>query len=151
MRPPPNQAAPVNAPIAPWFHLRHRWRRVTEQRRWATATIRTTVSNPKHMKPTNPLRRIIQQGASIALLAAASVHAQNPIAVDSLRLFTFTGIQAFPGQVFQFQAAGSVDLASFDGPYITDPNGTILVAPPVGSGAYDFFTSNTDPRGVPPA
>src|ERR1051325_8750006 len=31
----PNQAAPVNAPIASWFHCGHTWRRVTEQHRWA--------------------------------------------------------------------------------------------------------------------
>ena len=30
---PPNKAAAVNAPIAPWFHVRHPWRRVTEQKR----------------------------------------------------------------------------------------------------------------------
>ena len=29
----PNQAAPVNAPIALWFHDEHPWRRVTEQHR----------------------------------------------------------------------------------------------------------------------
>jgi hypothetical protein len=30
----PNQAAAVNAPVAPWFQFGHPWRRVTEQRRW---------------------------------------------------------------------------------------------------------------------
>ena len=32
----PNQAAAVNAPVAPWFQIEHHWRRVTEQQRWAT-------------------------------------------------------------------------------------------------------------------
>jgi hypothetical protein len=32
----PNQAAPVNAPIAFWFQFGHSWWRVTEQRRSAT-------------------------------------------------------------------------------------------------------------------
>ena len=30
----PNKAAPVNAPVAFWFHAGRAWRRVTEQRRW---------------------------------------------------------------------------------------------------------------------
>lgn len=32
----PNQAAAVNAPIAPRFQFEHAWRRITEQRRSAT-------------------------------------------------------------------------------------------------------------------
>jgi hypothetical protein len=35
MMTPHNKAAPVNAPIAPWFQVEHHRRRVTEQRRWA--------------------------------------------------------------------------------------------------------------------
>ena len=30
---PPNQATPVNAPVAPRFQVGHPWLRVTEQRR----------------------------------------------------------------------------------------------------------------------
>src|SRR5207247_2107668 len=41
-------------------------------------------------------------------------------------------------------------LADIDGPYTTDPNGRILAAPPVGSGAYNFFTSSANPIGQPP-
>src|SRR4029450_9752847 len=40
----PNQAAPVNAPIALWFHVGHPWRRVTEQQRYlAGATVAITL------------------------------------------------------------------------------------------------------------
>ena len=37
MIPLPNQAAPVNAPVAPRFQMWRPWRRATEQRRWAKA------------------------------------------------------------------------------------------------------------------
>src|SRR5436190_5387241 len=32
------RAAPVNAPVAPWFHVGRAWRRVTEQGRWLLKT-----------------------------------------------------------------------------------------------------------------
>jgi len=32
----PNQAAAVNAPVAPWFQIGYLWRRVTDQQRSAT-------------------------------------------------------------------------------------------------------------------
>ena len=35
---PPNQAAPVNAPVAPWFQFGHSRRRVTEQHRSLEST-----------------------------------------------------------------------------------------------------------------
>jgi hypothetical protein len=35
----PNQAAPVNAPVAVWLHAGCAWRRVTEQRRSAAEVI----------------------------------------------------------------------------------------------------------------
>lgn len=90
--------------------------------------------------------------AAITLLtSAASVQALGTIfIVDSQQEFNATGISASPGQVFQFQASGSVDLSATNGSYITDPNGTILFAPPVGSGAYNFFTTWADPLGGAP-
>jgi hypothetical protein len=66
-------------------------------------------------------------------------------------LFGRTGIQATPGQVFGIEAMGRVNVADQDGPYITNATGTITVAPPVGSGAYQYFTDNASPIGLPPA
>ena len=69
--------------------------------------------------------------------------------VQAKALFVRTGIHATPGQVFVIQAMGMANLAS-DGPYITNANGTITTAPPVDSGAYQWFTDNATPVGIPP-
>jgi len=69
--------------------------------------------------------------------------------VQAKALFVRTGIQATPGQVFVIQSMGMTNLAS-DGPYITNANGTITTAPPVDSGAYQWFTDNASPVGTPP-
>ena len=63
-------------------------------------------------------------------------------------LFVRTGIHATPGQVFVIQAMGMANLAS-DGPNITNTNGTITTAPPVDSGAYQWFLDNASPIGNP--
>jgi hypothetical protein len=46
---------------------------------------------------------------------------------------------------------GIVNLADATGPYETNLGGTILVAPPPGSGGYSFFEFQAAPIGVPPA
>lgn len=48
------------------------------------------------------------------------------------------------------EATGTVDLANRNGGYFTDPDGTILQAPPSDSFAYEFFTFQAGPIGVPP-
>jgi hypothetical protein len=70
--------------------------------------------------------------------------------VDADLLFNPTGIFATAGQPFTVSATGSVDLAIFDGPYDADADGTITVAFPPGSRAYNYFTYYADPIGVPP-
>jgi hypothetical protein len=70
--------------------------------------------------------------------------------VDSSKFVTAAGVQASPGQVFTITATGTVNLADQDGPYVVDANGTIVTAPPAGSGAYNFFTNNAGPVGVAP-
>jgi hypothetical protein len=92
------------------------------------------------------------------LLAIASIIATplfntvlaGTITVDSAKLFNPTGIDASAGERFSITASGAVNLAIFDGPYITDPNGVITTAPAPGTGAYNFFTSFTSPIGTPP-
>jgi len=69
--------------------------------------------------------------------------------VQAKALFVRTGIHANPGQLFVIQAMGMANLAS-DGPYITNANGRITTAPPVDSGAYQWFTDNASLVGVPP-
>ena len=61
-----------------------------------------------------------------------------------------TGIEMSGGESLRMSATGSVNLATNNGPYDTDPDGTILAAPPPGSGAYDWFTNVATPVGVPP-
>lgn len=88
-----------------------------------------------------------------AALVAAHSHAlaaQN-VSVDSSKVVNATGVQASKGQKLSIRATGAVNLSLFDGPYDTDPNGTIVVAPPPGSGSYNFFTTYAAPVGVPPA
>jgi hypothetical protein len=70
--------------------------------------------------------------------------------VDAALPLVATGIFVEGGQHVHIKASGSVNLALFDGPYITDANGTILVAPPPGSGAFEFFRDMALPRGVDP-
>ncbi|MBN2132798.1 MAG: hypothetical protein JW741_25080 [Sedimentisphaerales bacterium] len=66
--------------------------------------------------------------------------------------FNPTGIYAAGGETYSITATGSVsvNLACFDGPYETDPDGTIVVAPDVGTGAYNFFTWSAGTVGVAP-
>jgi hypothetical protein len=62
-------------------------------------------------------------------------------------------MQAVPGEVFHITGSGSADLADTNtgGGYITDPNGIILQAPPVGSPASMFFAGQQPNVGVAPA
>jgi hypothetical protein len=69
--------------------------------------------------------------------------------VNAADNFDPTGIFIPPGTNVAISASGQVNLALFDGPYITKADGTILVAPPPGSGAFIFF-SGQNPVGVPP-
>jgi PEP-CTERM motif len=87
---------------------------------------------------------------AFTLCSNGSAAYANPISIDSAVLFNSTGILASGSEGFVITATGTVDLAIFDGPYVTDPSGTIVTAPPSGSGAASFFTF-ADPTGVPPA
>jgi Flp pilus assembly pilin Flp len=89
--------------------------------------------------------------ASAIALAVVSTTSAVMINVDSSQFFNQTGIQATGGEKFSITASGTVNIAEFDGPYDADPNGVITLAPPVGSGAYNFFTFNAGPVGIPPA
>ena len=89
--------------------------------------------------------RIVRDTESIEpgkLLMFCNIHANNVVVGR-------TGIHASPNQLFSIEAMGKANLAS-DGPYITNADGTITTAPPVGSGAYGWFTDNASPIGLPP-
>lgn len=93
----------------------------------------------------------IRAPLAIALFFVSSAYGTT-VTVDSAALFNPTGIFASSSQVFLITATtGTVNLANFDGPYIVDANGTVTTAPPVGSVAYNFFTSQAMPFGVAPA
>lgn len=62
----PNQAAPVNAPIALWCCSQHAWRRVTELRRSAS----TILAKPQSEMKTNTLSKSVRQLAITGLFAA---------------------------------------------------------------------------------
>lgn len=64
--------------------------------------------------------------------------------------FSPTGIYVAPNTQFRITAAGLANLADEDGPYIADPNGTIMKAPPPNSGAWEYFKDNAAPVGIPP-
>jgi hypothetical protein len=67
------------------------------------------------------------------------------IIVDADVNAVYTGVVASAGQVFDITATGQVNISNLNGGYITDANGTLLVAPPVGSGSYNFFYSQPTP------
>jgi hypothetical protein len=89
--------------------------------------------------------------AGALLIAAITTPARAELIVDAAPPAVYSGIFATPGQVFQITASGVVDLSSTNGGYQTDANGTIVAAPSPGTGAYDFFTNDAGPVGVPPA
>jgi hypothetical protein len=72
--------------------------------------------------------------------------------VDSTHVIDYTGFVATPGQVVQITATGEIDMAYDNGHYVTNPDGTILVAPtgPVpGGGVYPYMI-NESPDHLPP-
>lgn len=86
----------------------------------------------------------------VAALAAPGASAAV-VVVDAALLANPTGILAIAGQTYSITATGTADLAAFDGPYVTDPDGTITTAPPPSANAYFFFRDSTLPYGVAPA
>lgn len=84
--------------------------------------------------------------AILSPIASAAI-----VAVDSAQFFNPVGILAIGGQTFSITASGTAELAMFDGPYQTDPNGVITAAPVPGGGADNYFTLAADPTGVHPA
>ncbi len=88
--------------------------------------------------------------AAMLGIALSIAKADTIVTVPADVVFDPTGIHASGSQTFDIHATGIANLAIFNGPYDTNPNGTITTAPPVGTGAYDFFTNSTDPIGVPP-
>ena len=93
---------------------------------------------------------VIFLASTLAALAQRVAEAGTLVSVDSQAIFVPTTIYAMPGEVFRFIATGSAELAATSGGYVTDPDGTILVAPPVGSPAYDAFASSAAPIGIGP-
>ena len=75
---------------------------------------------------------------------------QASLNVQATGFATNTGIWVSPGQSYQVNADGSVNLANLNGPYTTNADGIITAAPPAGSGAYDYFTNLAGPVGVAP-
>jgi hypothetical protein len=77
---------------------------------------------------------------------------QSPVtvSVNSARVIGTTGVPVTNGQVLKITASGTVNIADMNGPYETNPDGTIVAAPPVGSGAYNYFLTVAAPSGVPP-
>src|SRR5215472_16276640 len=77
---------------------------------------------------------------------------RNPASftVPANLVFSSTGIYAAPNTEFRIIAAGLANLADEDGPYITDPNGTLMQAPPSNYGAYGYFRDYAAPVGKPP-
>lgn len=65
-------------------------------------------------------------------------------------MFSPTRVYAQPNTEFRIIAAGLANLADEDGPYVTDPNGTLMQAPPSNYGAYEYFQDYAAPVGKPP-
>jgi len=89
---------------------------------------------------------------AFTLLASVASHAQTPktVSVDSSVFVNPTGVYVNKGQVVMITATGTVNIADIDGPYVTDPTGTIVEAPDPGTGGYTYFTNNAGPTGYNP-
>jgi hypothetical protein len=72
------------------------------------------------------------------------------LTVPASAFFVSTGIFVDEDMPLLLRSTGTVNLAAFDGPYITDPDGVILEAPPPGSGGFNFFRDAALPSGVEP-
>ena len=90
--------------------------------------------------------------AGAALFYSQPVAHADPITVTVRAdlFFNPTGILASPGDRFDIEATGIVDLSTLNGGYRTDPDGTILETPPRDSGAFEFFRDRALPIGVEP-
>lgn len=88
--------------------------------------------------------------SGIAFLLAFNPSTANSatVSVNSASSFTTTGMYLNAGEQFYVSASGSVNLATVDGPYMTDANGIITVAPSSETGAYNYFY-NAAPSGAP--
>jgi len=92
--PTPNQAAPVNAPIASLFHADPGWRRVTEQRRSAEGSDLSSDTRRQSRKDTMKTKRtVLSRSRSVLCLAvclmASQAYAQTPALLD---IHTYAGL-----------------------------------------------------------
>jgi hypothetical protein len=105
----------------------------------------------KKLMPTHRWLLLACLLTAVAAFAARPARAQGTqITVSSAVYTNNTGIAVKAGQQIKIAATGTANLADDNGPYITDPNGTIVTAPPDGSGAFNFFENNASPEGEPP-
>jgi hypothetical protein len=82
-------------------------------------------------------------------------HSEHNNRVKSLKVksdafFNATTIKASAGESFFITAKGIVDISNQNGGYLTTPDGTIAVTPPVNSGAFQFFLNNGGPTNTDP-
>lgn len=77
--------------------------------------------------------------AVVYLVGMSTPTMSQTILVPGTARFQATNLQATPGQLIRIQATGSVNLAVFEGPYITNADGTILIAPPRRLGRCHVF------------
>jgi hypothetical protein len=80
------------------------------------------------------------------ICAMSAVQDCAAISISSVPPAVYSGVEAAPNQVFQVTATGTVDLAITGGPYVTDADGTIIVAPPLDD---PFWTNERPDIGVP--
>ena len=89
---------------------------------------------------------MVKKGLALAAtLVTVSALASTPAKASSFVVSpqydsVLSDIFVTAGQQYNLTATGLVNLALFDGPYITDANGAIVSSPPVGSGAYNYFS-----------
>ena len=96
----------------------------------------------------NPLLLAITTALALSLTPMSG---QIVMQVHSAVQYNPTGIFMSAGQKAEIAGKGIVNLADANGPYETDPAGTIFVAPAPGSSGYSFFQFHAAPIGVPPA
>ena len=82
------------------------------------------------------------------VFAGSETPPPRAVTVRADTFFNATGIFVDSGHSFIIQANGVVDLSVGNGGYQTDPNGTIVIAPPATSGAFQFFRDRAGGRWI---
>ena len=107
-----NQAAPVNAPIAPWFQIEHAWRRVTELRRSGHLALAISAPSADSVREDwLAQRRRERRVPAMPLVVAMTDGAFGPLASGDCRGAADGSTAHAPNQSLQATGRSAMDLS----------------------------------------